>query len=129
MRINVANVLNLLRTTFLVANIAVTPITREEQELHDAITDIIVRAQEEASFVFETDVALEFEDLAGPQEPQFVEPRSEYDEDYEHQDCVPQEGGSSIDIEYKTRAVEFWRSGKAKRRALESVQNRFRKVI
>lgn len=129
MRINIANVLNLLHTTFLAANIAITPITREEQELHDALSDIIVRAQEQASFAFETDVVLEFEDMAGPHEPQFVEPRSEYDEDYESADCVPLEGGSIIDIEYKTRAVEFWRSGKGKRRSLESVQHKFRKVI
>lgn len=43
MRINIANVLNLLHTTFLTANIT---ITREEQELHDALKDIMVRAQE-----------------------------------------------------------------------------------
>ncbi|KAK9695942.1 hypothetical protein QE152_g32244 [Popillia japonica] len=73
-----------------------------------------MRAQEETFFVFERDVAPEFEDLASPQEPQFIESRSEYDQDYEHEDCVPQERDSSIDIENKTRAVEFWRSGKAK---------------
>ncbi|GJQ79705.1 hypothetical protein Trydic_g5852 [Trypoxylus dichotomus] len=108
MRINIANVLNLLRTTFLAANVIVTPITREEQELHDALRDIVASAQEQPIFALETDTALEFEDCAAPHEAQFVGPRSEYDEDYEHDDCVPQEERITIDNEYKGRAVDYW---------------------
>ncbi|GJQ83363.1 hypothetical protein Trydic_g18147 [Trypoxylus dichotomus] len=97
MRINIANVLNLLRTTFLAANIVFRPITCEEQELHGALQDIIARAQEQPMFAFETDTALEFEHCAAPHELQFVELRSEYDEDNEHEECVPPEEGIIID--------------------------------
>ncbi|GJQ80727.1 hypothetical protein Trydic_g9322 [Trypoxylus dichotomus] len=99
MRIIIANVLTFLRTTFLAANTVVTPITREDQESHDALRNIIARAEEQPMFTFETDTALAFEDCAALHEPQFIEPRSEYDEDYEHEDCVPQAGGIITDVE------------------------------
>ncbi|GJQ68903.1 hypothetical protein Trydic_g6094 [Trypoxylus dichotomus] len=127
MRISIANVLNLLRAAKLSTNIVVTRIAREEQELHDALRDIIARAQEQPMLAFETEAVLEYEGCAASHEPQFVEPRSEYDEDYEHEGCVPQEAGIIIDIEYKRRTVDYW-NAKSKRRALESVQHRFKKV-
>lgn len=34
-----------------------------------------------------------------------------------------------VDIDYKKRVIEFWRSGQKKRRNIESVKNRFKKVI
>lgn len=34
-----------------------------------------------------------------------------------------------VDIDYKKRVIEFWRFGQKKRRNIESVRNRFKKVI
>ncbi|GJQ77913.1 hypothetical protein Trydic_g5194 [Trypoxylus dichotomus] len=80
-------------------------------------------------FAFETDTPLEFEACAAVHQPQFVEPRSAYDEDYEHEDCIPREAGIIIDTEYKRRAVNYWRNSKSKRRSMESVQLRLKNVI
>ena len=41
--------------------------------------------------------------------------------------CVPGESGN-VDLNYKIRAVEFWRSGSKDRKPLGSVQHQFRKV-
>ncbi|GJQ88455.1 hypothetical protein Trydic_g17321 [Trypoxylus dichotomus] len=79
-------------------------------------------------FAFETDTPLEFEACAAVHQPQFVEPRSEYDEDYEHEDCIPREARIIIDTEYKRRAVNYWRNSKSKRRSMESVQHRLKKA-
>jgi len=34
-----------------------------------------------------------------------------------------------VDIDYKKKAIEFWRSGKKRRRSIETVQHKFKKVI
>ncbi|GJQ73484.1 hypothetical protein Trydic_g13841 [Trypoxylus dichotomus] len=81
--------------------ISLLHITREKQELHDRLKDIIVRDQKQASFGFETDIALEFEDLARPQKSQFIESISEYHEDYER----AQEGGK-----FNIKRQKIWRS-------------------
>ncbi|GJQ84083.1 hypothetical protein Trydic_g8607, partial [Trypoxylus dichotomus] len=57
-------------------------------------------------FSFQDVTALEFEELAQPHEAQFVEETAE-DEDIA---CVPEEEGSVIDLDYKTRAVDYWKS-------------------
>lgn len=103
--------------------------TPEESELHNALQNIIVAAQQNNMFSFEDVTGLEFEELAEPHEAQFVEESIENQEDNnEDMACVPEEGGIVIDLDYKTRAVEYWKSGKSKRLSLESVKNKFRKV-
>ncbi|GJQ69288.1 hypothetical protein Trydic_g18678 [Trypoxylus dichotomus] len=58
--------------------------------------------------------ALEFEELAEPYEAQFVEETAEDEEDnYEEIAYVPKGEGSVIDLDYKTRAVDYWKSGHA----------------
>lgn len=59
---------------------------------------------------------------------QYVEETADNEEDnYKDIACVPEEGGSVIDLNYKTRAVEYWKSGKSKRRSLEGVTQKCNK--
>ncbi|GJQ66238.1 hypothetical protein Trydic_g4293 [Trypoxylus dichotomus] len=78
-------------------------------------------------FSFQDVTALNFEELAEPHEAQFVEETAEED-NYEGIACVPEEGGSVIDLDYKTRAVDYWKSGKSKPRTLAGVIQKFKKV-
>ncbi|GJQ71993.1 hypothetical protein Trydic_g3097 [Trypoxylus dichotomus] len=101
--VNIANVLNILLATFQVTNIATIPLTAQESELHDALRNIIISAQQDAMFSFQDVTALEFEELSEPHEAQFVEETAEDEEDnYEDIACVPEEGGSVINLDYKT---------------------------
>lgn len=43
-RINIANVINLLNTTFNITNFAISFVNHHEVELHDAISDLIKNA-------------------------------------------------------------------------------------
>lgn len=82
------------------------------------------------SFTSEYVMTLEFEDIARPQETQFVEDDNvQQNEEFEVFDemCVPGENGN-VDLDYKIRAVEFWRSGKKERKSIGNVQHSFRKV-
>ncbi|GJQ70164.1 hypothetical protein Trydic_g22626 [Trypoxylus dichotomus] len=80
-------------------------------------------------FSFQNVTALEVEELAEPHEAQFVEETAEDEEDnYEDIACVPEDGGSVIDLDYKTRAVDCWKSGKSKPRTLAGVIQKFKKV-
>ncbi|GJQ79376.1 hypothetical protein Trydic_g16235 [Trypoxylus dichotomus] len=127
--VNLANVLNVLLATFQVTNIATIPLTPQESELHDALKNIIVFAQQDAIFSFQDVTALEFEELAEPHEAQFVEETVEDEEDnYEDIACLPEEGGSVIDLDCKTNAVDYWKSGKSKLRTLAGVIQKFKKV-
>ncbi|GJQ67027.1 hypothetical protein Trydic_g8002 [Trypoxylus dichotomus] len=80
-------------------------------------------------FSFQDITALEFEELAEPDEAQFVEETAEEEEDkYEEIACVPEKGESVIDLDYKTRAVDYWKSGKSKPRTLAGVIQKLKKV-
>ncbi|GJQ81543.1 hypothetical protein Trydic_g4904 [Trypoxylus dichotomus] len=114
----------MLLATFQVTNISTIPLTPQESELRDALKNIIVSAQRDAMFSFQDLTALESEELAEPHEAQFVVETAEDDEDnYEDIAYVPEEGGSVIDLDYKTRAVDYWKSGKSKSRTLAGVKN------
>ncbi|GJQ87532.1 hypothetical protein Trydic_g10817 [Trypoxylus dichotomus] len=87
----------MLLATFQVTNIAIFPLTPQENV-----------------------TALEFEELAEPHDAQFVEETAE--DNYEDSACIPEEGGSVIDIDCKTRAVDYWKGGKSKPRTLEGTE-------
>ncbi|XP_076666304.1 uncharacterized protein LOC143367919 [Andrena cerasifolii] len=96
------------------------------------IPTIIVDSKNDVSFTTDYVTTLEFEDLARPQECEFVQDDNiQEDEEFtinEFDDvCVPGESGN-VDLNYKIRAVEFWRSGSKDRKSLGSVQHQFRKV-
>ncbi|GJQ85873.1 GPRMAC2 [Trypoxylus dichotomus] len=96
----------MLLATFQVTNIATIPLTPQENV-----------------------TALEFQELAEPHAAQFVEDTAEDEEDnYEDIACVPEEGGSVIDLDYKTIAVDYWQSGKSNPRTLATVIQKFEKV-
>ncbi|GJQ75401.1 hypothetical protein Trydic_g23575 [Trypoxylus dichotomus] len=119
----------MLLATFQVTNIATIPLTPQESELHDALKNKIASAQQDAMFSFQDVTALEFEELAEPHEPQFVEETAEEEKDsYEDIACVPEEGDNVIDLDYKTRAVDYRQSGKSKPRTLAGVIQIFKKV-
>ncbi|GJQ72995.1 hypothetical protein Trydic_g1632 [Trypoxylus dichotomus] len=75
----VVNIANVLLATFQVTNIATIPLTPQESELHGALKNIIISAQQDAMLSFQDVTALEFEELAEPHEAQFVEEPAEDD--------------------------------------------------
>ncbi|GJQ68635.1 hypothetical protein Trydic_g17182 [Trypoxylus dichotomus] len=64
-------------------------------------------------FSFQDVTVLEFKEFAEPHEAQFVEETAEDEED---------------NPDYKTRAVDYWKSGKSKPRTLAGVIQKFKKV-
>ncbi|GJQ70154.1 hypothetical protein Trydic_g22617 [Trypoxylus dichotomus] len=83
----------MLLATFQVTNIATIPLTPQESELHDTLKNIIISAQQDAMFSIQDVTAFGFEELAEPQEAQFVEETAEDEDNYEDIACVPEEGG------------------------------------
>ncbi|XP_076165796.1 uncharacterized protein LOC143145892 [Ptiloglossa arizonensis] len=128
--INPANVINLLVTALHISSKPPSPVNHREIELSEIIHTMILDSMNEVSFTTDYVTTLEYEDLARPQEYEFVEEgnieenvsSNEFDER-----CVSGESGN-VDLNYKSRAVEFWRSGEKTRRTLDSVQHKFRKV-
>ena len=53
------------------------------------------------------------------------------DEDYVEEDisASPSKGRAAVDLQYKRRAVDYWRSGKTKRMSLASVHRMFHHVV
>jgi len=129
MVINVANVINLLITTFHIANLAVTPVNHREVELHDAISSLI-RNSINDYVTIEYDWGLDFNDPSEPHDVQLVDSYDFHTEEdsYEDEICIIDDEGGSVDLNYKRKAVEYWNSGKKRRLSLSVVQNRFKKV-
>ncbi|RLU17839.1 hypothetical protein DMN91_010077 [Ooceraea biroi] len=130
--VNVANIINMLATTFQIASITQTPITPFEIEVYNEIRDILQNLQDVHSS-FEHDYVLDFADPSEPHGAQVVEyitpAEKEEDEDsFEYKECLVDDEGGKVDLSYKRKAVQFWKSGKKARRTLTSVQNSFRKV-
>ncbi|GJQ79360.1 hypothetical protein Trydic_g16221 [Trypoxylus dichotomus] len=104
-------------------NIAVIPLTPQESGLHDALQNIIVATQQSSMFAFEDVTGSEFDEPAEPHDAQFVEESAENKENnYEDMICVLKEGRCVIDLDYKTRAIEYRKSGKTKLHSLESAK-------
>lgn len=128
MLVNPINVLQLLLITFQGLQLENTPVTRQEIELSEKLEKILLDAMNEFN-----GVEIVEEETLGFQEPykdiamQIVEDNDKLwglsDDDDK---CTTDSEGLTHD--YKTRAVEFWRSGQGKNLALKTVQNRFRKV-
>lgn len=130
--LNVANVINMLATTFQIASITQTPITSFDIEVHNEIRDILQKCQDVRSVsLFEHDYVLDFDDLSEPHEAQVVEyitPAEKEEDSFEPEECIVDDEGGKTDFNYKRKAVEFWKAGKKASRPLTTVQNRFRKV-
>jgi len=130
--VNVANVINMLATTFQIASITQTPVTPLEIEVHNEIQNILQNFQNVHSVsLFEHDYVLEFADPSEPHGAQVVEnitPAEEEEDSFEPEECIVDDEGGKIDFSYKRKAVEYWKSGKKSRRSFSTVQTKFRKV-
>lgn len=71
--INPANVINLMITALRTSRIPPSPINHREVELSEIIHTIIVDSKNDVSFTTDYVTTLEFEDLARPQECEFVQ--------------------------------------------------------
>ncbi|GJQ69120.1 putative gustatory receptor [Trypoxylus dichotomus] len=99
--------LKILLVPFQVADIAVIPFAALESEGHHALQNAIVAVEEYNMFIFRDVTVLEFDAPPEPHDTQFIEKSAEYEEDhYEDKARVPEEGGTVIDLDYKTRAVD-----------------------
>lgn len=131
MKVNPLNVVRLLLAHFQVLNIPETPINNDEIQLKESIENILTNAMQDFLGV-ETIV----EDSLYFQEPY---------KDWDMKTVEDEEWASAINdpvlpphvcttddeplsYEYKSRAVNYWRSGKTKNLSLSSVKQKFRKV-
>lgn len=132
---NVANVINMLATTFQIASITQTSITPMEIEIHDEIRNILQNVHDTHSVILiDHDYVLDFDDPSEPHSTQVVEnitpeEKEEDEGSFEpEQQCILDDEGGKVDYSYKKNAVEFWKGGKKACRTLRAVQHRFRKV-
>nr|XP_012217798.1 PREDICTED: uncharacterized protein LOC105669421 [Linepithema humile] len=130
--VNVANVINMLATTFQIASITQTLVTPFEIEIHNEIRNMLQNFQNVHSVsLFEHDYVLDFVEPSDPHGAQIVEciTVAEDEEDsFEPEECIVDDEGGKVDFSYKRKAVEFWKSGKRVRRPFSNVQRNFRKV-
>ena len=124
MLINIANVILLLTLAFKNETNWQYPINDAEKELSSHIENLI-RDHAMTSVIVDTHTTLELD------ENEYWDPMYTADEDY-HND-VPDENTCPpeyflLDLEYKKRAVTYWKSGKRKHRTFESVQNKYKKL-
>jgi len=100
--VNVANVINMLATTFQIASITQTPVTPFEIEVHNEIQHILQNFQNVRSVsLFENDYVLEFADPSEPHGAQVVEyitPAEEEDDSFEPEECIVDDEGGKIDF-------------------------------
>src|SRR5436190_1637788 len=113
--INVANVINMLATTFQIASIAQTPVTPSEIEVYNEIHDIIQNFQNVNSVsLIEHDYVLDFADPSEPHGAHVVEDitaAEEEEDNFEPEECIVDNEGGKVGFNYKRKAVEFWKSG------------------
>lgn len=132
--VNPVNVVRLLMVTFSVVNDN-SPIsfTTDESEMHDFLKDILIRSRDDTTFEVDNDVTLEFLQEFRHHSAEFVDDkfppsREEILEavQFEEEECV-EDKGDSVTLEYKEKAVAFWKSGK-KRRTFEAVKHSYKRV-
>lgn len=129
--VNPLNVVNLLLLTFQSLKIPETPVNNNEIELKNQIEHILFDAMNEFNNVeISTDETLDFQEPFKDVDPHIVEDEvmhtSPSPPHVPTDECVSDEEDLSFD--YKTRAVNYWRSGKKKNLSVHSVQQKFRKV-
>jgi len=125
MSLNPKSILKLLCLTFEdpVYNTE-SRITDEERLFSSQLTDLIKDAINFDVFK-ETNDTLSFTDSVIPdvtlieEEPENISEVMQEDEEFRE----------FVDIDYKKKAIEFWRSGKKRRRSIETVQHKFKKII
>lgn len=132
MKVNPLNVINLLLATFQTLNIKETPINMREIEMKEHFEAILLDAMEEFNGVeMMVEESLDFQEPFKNSDAQIIEDDVQHhipDPAFSPTDrCTKDE--EEISYDYKLRAVEYWRSGKKKNLSLESVQQKFRKVL
>lgn len=132
MKVNPLNVINLLLAYFQNLNIQESPHNVKEIEIKDHFQMILLDLMDSSDNI---DIIME-ESLDFLEE--FKEPRAHIVEDIDlhslpddpeppTDQCISDD--EPVSFEYKTKAVEYWRSSKKRKNlSLETVQNKFRKV-
>lgn len=133
--IRIGNVLKLLLTSFCASDEELKSPNNREIQLHDIIQDIITRSVTDISFEAEDEYTLEFVQPFKPHSADFVDeteafsPEELQDElEEDEDDCVQDEWGA-IDLDYKRRAVAYWRIGTTKLLSVGTIRTKFRKVM
>jgi len=126
MSLNPKNILKLLCLTFEdpVYNIESRK-TDEERLFASQLTDLI---KDTINFdvLKETNDTLSFTDDSVIPDITLIEEEPENVSEVVQDD---KEFREIVDIDYKKKAIEFWRSGKKRRRSIETVQHKYKKVI
>lgn len=130
MAINPMNIINLLLLSFQVLNIKESPITKEEIALKDSIEQLLrdcMNDFNEPEFIQET--TLDFQEPFKDVEMHIVEDIDRiWTADVDESSLTCTADTEDLTWDYKSKAVDYWRSGVTKNLALETVQHRFRKV-
>lgn len=123
---NPKNILNLLSHIFEdpVYNVE-SSITAEERSFAFYLADLIKDSADSQLFMDSYDT-LCYNDSSVI--PEAVIVTDEQDDDFQDSVQDNEESEDFVSLEYKKQAVEFWHSGKKRKRSLETVQHRFAKV-
>lgn len=123
---NPRNIVLLLQRSFNSPEYDVDSVITDEEKSFAANLENLINDAIDAQIFVESIDTLSFNEESVYPEAIPVDEVSQSDFEESIKDC--KKTIIDIDIEYKTKAVQFWRSGKTKALPLKSVQHRFKKV-
>jgi len=124
MPMNPKNILNLLKLAFKGPEYNIeSEITDEERSFASNLVEII-KTSSDCKLLVESYNTLSYYDESVTPEAVVVDENV----DEEYIESIENDDPPGVTLDYKQRTIAFWRSGKRKRRSLESVQTKFTKV-
>jgi len=127
MSLNPRNVISLLEKSFDRPEYEVQSVITEAERCLASYLEGLIKDSIDTNFFVESFECLNYNDSVYP-DAKMVDEEIDYSSEDCNFDSKRPKMCFDIDIEYKKRAVEFWRSGKKKRRSFEAVQHKFKKV-
>lgn len=125
---NPRNVVTLLQKSFQGPQYDLESIITDEEKHFALYLENLIKNSIDTTFFVESYESLSFNDASVYPDAIMVE--EEFENNYEvlENENKKRKMNDDVDYDYKMKAVEYWCSGKKKRRSFETVQNRFKKV-
>lgn len=125
---NPRNVVTLLQKSFQGPQYDLESIITDEEKHLALHLENLIKNSIDTTFFVESYESLSFNDASVYPDAIMVE--EEFENNYEvlENENKKRKMNDDVDYDYKMKAVEYWCSGKKKRRSFETVQNRFKKV-
>lgn len=125
---NPYNEILLLYVSFTALNIPPSPVTLEEREVKDKIECMLKETQDKLYEIEEME-SLDFQNSFDVPEAEQIDEEEEEQEFETYPVKLLKCDNDGVSIEYKKSAVEYWKTSSKRLKTLESVKNRYRKVM